>query len=954
VLLPLRTKSHFSFGYGTASIPALIDSAAQRGFTSVLLADVDNLCGQFAFHQLCRERRLKPLTGVELRTPLGRLVLVARDREGWSALCRIVSTLRTSYEPLDALDVVAHHRDGLQALSDDVPVLEQLVARMERPQVGALLVRPAHPGSDDAAAAAQRLGLTCFADTDAVMLTPADAPLHELQVAIAGGDHAETPERSVSLASDALFADVPEALAASAKLAEETTLDLCRCGRVLPAVAGTPLWARCGRALAEGRAQGRWTGEVYDRRLAEELNVISTRGLEPYLLLVAETVGYARKRRIELSARGSAVGSLVVHLLGASDIDPITHGLLFERFLNVGRDDPPDVDLDVESGRRSELIDFVHRCFGKGHVAMVSAHVTYQLRSALRAALPALGLPEPDANRLFDALPAHDLGLEQVAPLLPPRLRPSLSLIARLVGQPRHLSVHPGGVVAADCDLAGIVPLERVARGTLCTQLDLRSVGEAGLLKLDLVGNRCLTEVGQAAALAGLPSRGAIPETDTRTLEALDGADTLGCFQVETPPMRSLLVRLPIQSLADCTAALGMVRPGLASGEGKDSFIRRALGEEPPLAVHPAVADLLEESRGLLLYEEDLIRVLARAGGLSITEADGIRSALTKGAPVAELGRGFVEHAPDRALAAAVWPHVARFAAHAFNKAQALSYARLAFESVYMKVHHPLELGAALLDHYGGHYPLRTIAWELQRKGVTLLAPHVNRSELGSSLEEGRLRLGLSRVKRLRQRTALSILDERPFKSLSELMDRVKPGLRELEALILCGACDGLEPLRAEAFPVPHRAVLAQLGSQLKLAKLERWPELARVHLELTFLEMSISGHPLKLLREEATRAGCVSTQQVREGGPERVRIAGTLAASRPVETKGGATMQFLTFEDEDGLLEAVLFPPVRASQAKKLTTPGPYLAEGIVERDRGDVQLDVEWLTPFYQRRSS
>jgi DNA polymerase III alpha subunit len=468
------------------------------------------------------------------------------------------------------------------------------------------------------------------------------------------------------------------------------------------------------------------------------------------------------------------------------------------------------------------------------------------------------------------------------------------------------------------------------------------------------LGNRCLTEVGQAAALAGLPGRGAIPDTDAPTLAALDRADTVGCFHVEAPALRSLLTRLPVTCLADCAAALGLWRPGRATEELREAFIRRALREEPALAVHPQLADLLDESRGLLLYEEDVTRVLARAGGLTQAEACGLRAALEKGAPLAELGRGFVEHAPDRTLAAAVWAQVTRAAPHALGKAQALASARLAFECVYLKVHHPLELGVALLDHYDGHYPLRTIAWELQRKGVRLLAPHVNRSDLGSTVEEGDLRLGLNRVKRLRQGTALAIVDERPFTSLADLAARVRPSVRELEALVLCGACDGLEPLRADAFPVPHRTVLAQLGSRLKLDRFEQWPALARVHLELTFLELSVSGHPLQLLRDEARRAGCVSTTEVRQGREARVRIAGTLAASTPVETKGGATMQFLTFEDEEGLLEAVLFPPVRASQAQKLTTPGPYLAEGIVERDRGDVQLDVEWVAPFYRRRSS
>lgn len=770
-----RVKSHLSFGFGAASVPGLVTRAAELRMPALALTDEENLCGQIAFHHLCRARGIHPITGVELA---GRVVLLARDRDGWRSLCRIVSARRAGGEDdVDAL--IRRYGDGLEVI----------------------------PAAGD----------------EAVLLTPEDEPLHRLLA-----ERSKRPPR-------------PTILQATTTAAPGFTLDLTERQRVLPD-ARVPLDAL--------RAAARVKGPEYVERLEHELGVFVRMGLERYLGLVAEVCAHARARGIALAVRGSGAGSLAVHLLGASPVDPLKQGLLFERFLHERRASLPDVDLDVDSERRGELIDFVHRRFGRDRTAMVCSIVTWQEASA------------------------RELTRDPV-------------LAKRLVGTPRHLAVHPGGVVVADRALDDLVPLERTSRGVIVTQLDLRSIQEAGLVKLDLLGNRALTQL----SLAGDATP--IPDDDPQALAALARADTIGCFQVETPPVRAMLLRRPVRSLDDVTFALAMVRPGPASGVD-------------------------------VAYEEDLIRRVAELKGISLAEADSLREQLVAGATV---------DLPD--------PELEKLAAYTFSKAHAASYARLAYECVFMMQHRPARFGAALLDHYGGHYPLRTLAWELQRKHVRLLPPDVNVADDACTAEgERAIRLGLHRIKRLTARARKALREGRPFTGVEQVAALVSQ--RELQALVLCGACDSL--LGDEPFPAPQRRVLKHLDLQL----LERWPALARTHVELNHLELSWSGHPMRLLRDEAREAGCITVAET-AAARGRVRFAGTLAASRPVETSKGQTMQFLTVEDETGLVETVLFPPARMALAPKLTTPGPYLFTGEVNDDG---TVDVRWLLPFYERR--
>lgn len=1028
-MTPIELESEHSLGLGTARVEALVARAAAWGLPALALTDRESLAGAPRHHRLAREAGLRAVTGVALRQgsgprgpglEVGRLVLLARDAAGYRSLCRIVSRRRAGpgagEPPLTSLEACGG-AGGLWVLTDDPHLIPGLLERAAPASaVRLLLVRPDPRVPEPALrAAARRHGVGVVADPAASLLDPQDEALRALVIALRRrvrfAEVAAGPARPLLEPARAarLFADAPGALAEARTLLEACELDLLAARPRAPTPLLRPgeradehLAARCRAAL-----ERRGLGEPYRARVERELEAIAGLELAGLFLVLAEVLEGARGLGIPAAGRGSAAASLVCHLLGFSPVDPLAQGLLFERFLHPLRSDPPDVDLDVCSARREELLAWVARRFGPRRVARVSAHVTWGRRAAFREGLEALGLPPRELERFLAHLPPEELAQDPDAPpalvgppplhLLPPAVRAHAELLVRLVGLPRHLSAHPGGVVIGEGPLDELLPLERTSGGLLCTQYDLRGVAEVGLVKLDLLGNRALSALGTAlrllppgSATRALREEGlaAIPLDDPGTARVLDQAETVGCAQVETPALRSLLRRVPVRGLPDLMAALAVVRPGPAAGQAKEAFVRRARGEEPISPLHPELAGTLAGSQGLLLYEEDITRALARVGGLSLVEADRLRaevrdrgqdpSALT--ALRARFLRAAQAAGRSEAEVAPVWEAVARLAAYSFNQAHAATQALQAWRSAWFAAHFPLELGCGLLDHHGGAYPLRTIGAALVRRGVRLLPPSVDRSELGASVEEdaqGRaLRIGLARVKHLRRRSAQALLAARgadgPFRDLEELLRRVPLDARELAGLVRCGACDHLAPLTPQAYPFLHEALLAgrRAGSApgfdahlagrappaepAARALWERYRALTRAKHELELLELHPSGHPLALLRDEAARAGCLTIAEAVARPGEAVSLAALLAASRRVVTRGGQVMRFLTLEDETGLLEAILLPPAHARTEPALTTPGPYLVHGRVVVEQDDPHLALAGLIPFHARRGA
>ena len=588
------------------------------------------------------------------------------------------------------------------------------------------------------------------------------------------------------------------------------------------------------------------------RRLDYELNVIERLGFAPYFLLVHRIAEFARAKQIPCVGRGSAADSLVSYCMGLTDADPLRYRLPFERFLNPARKDRPDIDLDFCWRRRDEVLEHVYEAFGTERTAMISTLNCFGLRSAFRETALAEGIPPVEVDRWSKRLPwsppaADTPLLEEHAggefddhpvaralrstpecrdfPADDERWRRALRASENLLDAPRHFGLHPGGVVVAPGSITDFTACHRSAKGVVATQLDKDAIEAVGLVKMDLLGNRALTildECTKALAARGVAiDLAAIPEDCPRAAAMLREGRTLGCFQVESPGMRNLLQQTGACTMDDVIQAVALIRPGPASSGMKDAYVRRFRGLEEPRPPHPRLTELLWETHGVMLYQEDVMQVAALVAGMDLPEADLLRRTLQKrrGRDLDDLRRRFLEGAGEQGIARRdaerVWELVSNFASFAFCKAHAVTYGRIAYRAVYLKAWHPALYMAAFLASETGYYAPRVYVEEARRMGVAILAPDVNRSAATFAIEwvenadrdavRPALRIGLGQIKGLSESTLTAIIDgprgrvaRGPFLSLTDFLERTGAHADETAHLIQCGAFDSFDRTRPE------------------------------------------------------------------------------------------------------------------------------------------------------------
>ncbi|WP_423225669.1 DNA polymerase III subunit alpha [Candidatus Amarolinea aalborgensis] len=646
------------------------------------------------------------------------------------------------------------------------------------------------------------------------------------------------------------FARFPQAVAQSGEIA-------ARCGDCLPD--GRPIWpslalppGQTPDAALAARAQAGLDrsypvgtprrGQAQDR-LAAELRAISGHGFAPLFLVVADIVRFAREHEIPVSTRGSVANSLVAFCTGITTVDPIEHGLLFERFLNPARTNPPDIDLDFCSRRRDEVLRYVRDAYGADRVALIGTVSTMQPQSAVRETGKAYGLPVSQVNRLVGMLPRRwhpdprrrDQRTQDdvLAALTDPLERETVRMAYTLVGQPDHLSVHPGGVVITPGPLTDVAPVQWAPKGFLITQFEHRDVETLGLQKMDLLGIRALTVLADAAAWVHEGHDPAfrladIPLDDAATADLLARGETIGVFQCESDGAQRTLRKLKARGVRDLAIANAFFKPGPAMGGMAGAFVRRYRGEQTVTYLHPALEPILGPTQGVLIFQEQILRLAREIAGLTWAQADQLRRGMSHfGAQEMEaLAEQFIAGCqrpppagPGFALAQAktLWEQVMPFAGYGFNQGHATAYADVSFRSAYLKTHYPAQFLCARLADYGGfHHPAIYMA-EAVRLGLTVRPPHINFSAESFSLAEGRsgpvLFMGLGQVRDLRQAASTAIRQERAvaaFSGLRDLLRRVELRPKEIEHLIRSGALDGLAASRAallaEAQELHHRA----------------------------------------------------------------------------------------------------------------------------------------------------
>jgi DNA-directed DNA polymerase III PolC len=912
--LPLLVRSAYAFLRGVVPPDRWARAARETGYGTLALVDWAGLYGVLPFLEATEREGLRPIIGAEI--PMrprgagcgptrasgrrGRLIALCEDLSGYRNLGYILSRWHGAANgaqggvPGDAEDpvgIVAAEADGLLLLSDDDAVLARLRRELDSSALAALLPWPPSPRGERLKREAARLDVEVVALPQAVLIDESERETLRLLEAIRRGGmmaeqrgHGSLMPRPAELA--VRLETEPGAHRAGRRLLERCHLrrsDLTTRTFIFPRLAGAEGSEVLRRRCLEGLdARGLRTSARARQRLEQELAVIEQLGFVDYFLATARIVDWARAQGIPTIGRGSGVASLVAYLLFITNVDPLSYGLYFERFLHPLRGDYPDLDIDLAWDRRDDVIRHALAAFGPDRAARVGTHHCFRERGAFREAGRALGLGEEALTRATRAR----VSLEDDPDATIAR---AAHLAARLVDLPRGLGLHPGGIVLADRPIGRIVAVERAANGDVVTQFEMHGVEAIGLIKIDLLGNRALgtedetlriiraTAIAAAATATAAtqlvpapPDMDRIRHDDARTARLLETADTLGCLQLESPAMRSLLRQLGSRDLIGAIHALSLVRPGPSSSGMKQAYIRRARGEEAPRAIHPALEGVLRETRGVPLYEEDVMCVAAAIGGLTLAEADMLRRAISQaiaragraragdgepagaGGELAKLRDGFLAAARRQGkldAAEAAWDVLVRFASYAFCKAHAAGYGVLAYRTAYLKANFPGPFFAALLNNHRGMYPARVYVDDARRRGLAARPPCVQRGDVrwrwepppgrGSGSGPGVLRCGLANVFGLHEETLRGILDERergPFRSLGDFVARVRPSSAELEALLLAGAFD-------DAFGASRGALVWQAERLLRVwPRARRGAAASRMHLAQPALALNPPG----------------------------------------------------------------------------------------------------------------
>lgn len=1002
----LCVHSHYSFRWGVAGPEALAEAAAVRGIDALALTDLNGVYGAVPFYRAAKARGLKPLIGARLAeapTDPGCVVL-ARDFAGYQALCRLVTARRLGEGDWRAIAAgaaahlffLAGSRDWLDAL-DGGAVRHAGALYARRVAADLCRSRAELAARERLARYARSRGVPLAASCEVAFVDPDAHTAHRVLAAMGAGTTlarlhpaAHAPETAVLRDADhlrAAFAGERESIANACRIADRCDGDVLE-----PALGGLryppapvpadadpldELRRRCRRGLA-------WRfGEVVPiaagQRLERELAVIGGTGYAGYFLVAADVADRARARGVPTLGRGSAAGSLAAYLLGLTAVDPLAHGLSFERFMAFERANPPDIDLDFPWDSREALVAELFEAYGEERVAMVGAFTTFEARGLVQEIGAALGLTRDELARLSKRLPRVPMrDLPRALAERPTGLdlhpeREPLATILRvgrhLDGVPKGLSMHPCGLVIAPDRVDRWVAVERSAQGRRTTQFSMDPVEDIGLIKLDLIGNRALGVVRDAVAAVEERHGERIdfdafdPSEDPEAQALMAEGRTLGCFYVESPSSRQILQRLDCRDFETAVAATSIIRPGVSHAGVLEQYVARHRGEEAIDYPHPALEAVLADTFGVLIYQEQLLAVMEAFAGIPPGEADQVRRSLTKKGshwqPLAAFERRFREGARARghfdASIERVWRQIASFAGYSFCKSHSAAFIVAAWQGAYLKAHYPAEFLAALIGNGGGFYGLQAYLGEARRLGLAVRPPHVNASTAAPHAEAGAVRLGLGQVKALGPAASEALVTEREangtFAGLDDLRRRV-PALDRgaAEALIAAGALDGLGDsrrallwaLEAEGGQVRATGTGDLFAGQADGAPLpaaEAEPARERLQWELRHLGAVVSGHPFDLFpaATAAWEARAVPATAVAAHAGEAVRVIGWHVTSKPARTRSdGRPMSFLTLEDRTGLIECVLFPDAYRRFGALLHEFGPFVAEGIVQAEQG------------------
>ncbi len=1064
----LHVHTQFSLLDGANKVDRLLDHVKTSGMEAIAMTDHGNMFGAVEFFSKATKLGIKPIIGCEAYLAPGKrtdrtqtprtddfdgggnyhLILLAQNQIGYRNLCKLLTAAYKEglyYKPRIDKEILTELSDGIIALSgclsgeiaralraDRYDKAKDLAQSYDKIFPGRFYLelqdnRLHGPLNDSLIRLGQELSLPVVATNDCHYLHRDDARAHEVLLCIQTGKTL-ADETRWRFDTDELYVKTPDEMTAAFGAESEAirnSVDIAR--RVdfqfefgkfhFPRYQAEPeqnlddlLEQRVREGLASRLAElhtrrGDFDETPYQERLDRELPVIREMGFSGYMLIVADFIGFARTRGIPVGpGRGSVVGSLVSYAMRITELDPIEHKLLFERWLNPGRKSMPDIDTDFCFERRDEVLAYVREKYGDDRVAQIITFGTIKGKQAIRDVGRVLGLSFGETDKIVKLYPAPKQGRDfplKEALEMEPRLRaeqeahPELFEFAfKLEGLLRHASKHAAGVVIADQPLTDLVPLytdkeQRSEDSLSITQYSMKGVEEIGLIKFDFLGLKNLTLIENTLEIIKTsgktpPDLSRLSFDDPESYRLLARGDTVGVFQMEGSGMRRFLTDLKPSNFEDVIAAISLFRPGTLDAGMVEPYIRRKHGKEQVEYDHPLLEPVLRDTYGVIIYQEQVMRVAQALSGYTLEEADILRAAMgKKNKVVMERERerfmdGAKRNGVDRAMAQSIFEKIETFASYGFNRSHAAAYALTSYTTAYLKAHFPHQFMAALmtLDMDDTDKTYKNIA-ALRDMGIRILPPDANQSRVKFTVDGDQIRFGLGAVRGVGAKTADSIVAEREargsFGNLAEFCLRVGTqtmNRRALEALIKCGAFDSLGIARAgliaqleDALRMAQRAADEIARNQINLfgapgkslpklplpKTVQEWDSKEKLKNEKEALGFYITAHPLDKYNKEIRRISRITTADL-TGIPDgtQVSLAGVVQSIKLRNNKAGKRYAVFSLEDRNGTVETIVWPESYQKFETIINGDEPVVVRGKLDVDEERAQIILDDLRPL------
>jgi DNA polymerase-3 subunit alpha len=1027
----LHVHSEYSILDGACRIPALAQRAAEFEMPAVGLTDHGSLAGAVELHREAKKQGVKPIVGCEVYVTDDRraqkkgnahLTLLARDNTGYGNLIKLSSLGYLEgyyYKPRVDWELLQQHAPGLIALSgclsgrvckaleenrpkDAEAELDRLAQIFGKDNVY-VEIQNAHLETQQRinphlAALAQQRDLPLVATGDVHYLRHEDARAHEALLCIQSGDTLKNPnhwkfdtDHFYFKSPEEMAQDFPgheDALRRTLEVAERCSVDI-ELGRILlpkfPVPDGREAFDYLVELCEKGLAQryDRITPEI-NERLQFELKTIREMGFTDYFLIVWDFIRFAKQNGISVGpGRGSAAGSLVAYSLQITDIDPLRYHLLFERFLNPGRKEMPDMDIDFAVAGRESVINYVAEKYGRDRVAQIITFSTMAARAAVRDAGRVLDVPYGVVDKVAKMIPEGP-GQTLAECLKPngdlrrmidsdPTAKEIVELAQPLEGLTRADSIHAAGVVIGAEPLSNIVPLQQKGPGQeVVTQFPMNDVAALGLLKIDFLGLRNLDVIDTALELIGDLTLDDFPIDDAETYAMLARAESTGVFQFESSGMRDALRQVKPTEFDDLIALVALYRPGPMGYI--PVYAKRKNGQEQVSYIDHRLEAITSASYGICIYQEQYLEIAKLIAGFTPAEADDLRKAIGKKihSLMASLKEKFLEGCAQSgttpAVANQLWKDMEQSQDYSFNKAHAACYALIAYRTAWLRAHHPREYMAALISsvmNTKDRVPFYVNA--CHEMGIEVLPPDVNFSQCDFAVVEGKIRFGLNAVKNVGDSAARAIVAARdkdgPFESIWEFTERVDPSVankRALESLVKCGAFDSTGASRKGMFDALENALSygqrthgdRLMGQDSLFGGLDdqpshppigvdEWDKNELLRLEKETLGVYVSEHPLAAVRDQLRRKTELTLAELeRRRDGDIVTVGGIVASLKQVTTKKGDPMVFLQLEDTTGGAECVVFNSTYANARELCVADRILIVKGRVDHKEGETKL--------------